>query len=171
MSKAWRKKNKNREPHLQEIVDGILAESAKHMNDNVASMTADLQKKASDSFGGEAENEAARMIDSVKRVVRNRQVAWLIFFKVMPGLGDWNWPLDGNAICNQADHPLVYTFMYLFSMDTFLPHALTAATVNRDTSKIDTLGALAFVMKEMIWNVQVRRPHKPTGPLNAYRGT
>ena len=111
------------------------------------------------------------MIDSVKRVVRNRQVAWLIFFKIMPGLGDMNWPLDGNAICNEPDHPLVYTFMYLFSMDTFLPHALTAATVNRDMSKIDTLGALAFVMKEMIWNVQVRRPHKPTGPLNAYRGT
>ena len=93
------------------------------------------------------------MIESAKHVIRNRHIAWLTFFKVPEGLGDWSRPLDGYALCNLPDHPLVKTLLYMFSMDTFLPNSLTLAEVNRDTSKIESLGPLAFVMKEMIWNI------------------
>ena len=56
-------------------------------------------------------------------------------------------------MCRDPDSQLVKFLLYVMSMETFLPEALADAAVNRDTSKIETLGLLAFLLKEMLWNV------------------
>ena len=89
---------------------------------------------------------------SNERVLRSRHITWLTLFQAS-GVGPLSNPIDVVALTRDPHSPIVHFLLYLISMETFLPAALADAAVNRDTSKIETMGLIAFLLKELLWNV------------------
>ena len=133
---------------MQQVVDGIVTESLLQYKNS-------LKKDEPLSPGKTAflnQNPHANLkLDCVKRCLRNRQVAWLTFFK-LPELGNFANAIDGVKLTSDPDSAIVRTLLYLLSMETWLMSVITKASAERDTSKVDSLGVLAYLLKELLWN-------------------
>lgn len=89
-------------------------------------------------------------------------------FQSYTELGNLANTIDMVALTRDPNSPVVKFLLYLISMETYLPMAISEAGINRDSSKVETLGLIAFLYKELLWNVQVLRDDKPKGPVLLY---
>ena len=53
-------------------------------------------------------------------------------------------------ILTDADHPVTKTLIYIHSMETFIYGDLKKTCLNRDYSKVKTLGPYAYVIRRII---------------------
>ena len=56
-----------------------------------------------------------------------------------------------HDILNNVDHPVTKTLIYIHSMETFIYGDLKKACLNRDFSRVKTLGPYAWVMGRIIY--------------------
>ena len=61
-----------------------------------------------------------------------------------------NQKLDYKILKN-PDHPVTKTLIYIHSMETFIYGDLKKACLNRDCSRVETLGPYAYVLGEIIY--------------------
>ena len=64
--------------------------------------------------------------------------------------------INQHTLGNPYD-PLVVSIMYLYSLETFLPHELNKASETHDISKIDTLGPFAAVLNHIMISTNFQR--------------
>ena len=60
-----------------------------------------------------------------------------------------NQPLN-YKILHDPDHPVTQTLIYIHSMETFIYGDLKKASLNKDITKIKTLGPYAYVLGEIL---------------------
>ena len=56
-----------------------------------------------------------------------------------------------HFILGDPDHSVTKTLIYIHSMETFIYGDLKKACLNRDCSRVKTLGPYAYVLNEIIW--------------------
>lgn len=77
----------------------------------------------------------------------------------------------------QPNNPICGLILYIFSMDTFIYEALKEAALNEDTSKVQNLGAFAWVLSYIIYYVSRNRndmddlTKKMEAGVELFRGT
>ena len=65
-----------------------------------------------------------------------------------------NEPLN-DKILHDPDHPVTQTLIYIHSMETFIYGDLKKASLNKEITKVKTLGPYAFVMKIILnWSLE-----------------
>ena len=60
-----------------------------------------------------------------------------------------NQPLT-EQILHDPDHPVTQTLIYIHSMETFIYKDMKKASLNKDITKVKTLGPYAFVTTKII---------------------
>ena len=77
--------------------------------------------------------------------IENYKDAWKAIFKIGTLNFDLNKEID-HEILRNADHPVSKTLIYIHSMETFIYKDLTKACLNRDFSRVKTLGPYAWAI-------------------------
>jgi hypothetical protein len=62
-----------------------------------------------------------------------------------------NQPLTGEILHNPF-HPVTETLIYIHSMETFIYKDLKKASLQKDITKVKTLGPYAYAMAEILVN-------------------
>ena len=70
-----------------------------------------------------------------------------------------NKELDKDILGN-PDHPVTKTLIYIHSMETFIYAELKKACLQRDCSRVKTLGPYAWVLGEIIYSAYWKKLDK-----------
>ena len=77
--------------------------------------------------------------------------AWKAIFEIGTQGFDLNEPIDFE-ILHDPDHPVTQTLIYIYSMETFIYGDMKKASLNKDISKVKTLGPYSFAIAAIISN-------------------
>ena len=80
---------------------------------------------------------------------------------------DLNKPIVEEILCNPG-HPVTHTLIYIYTMETFIYGDLKKASLNKDISKVKTLGPYAFVLSKIISNSFEKRLRNNEQLFNKY---
>ena len=87
----------------------------------------------------------------IEKNIENYKYAWKAIFQIGTQGFDLNQPLTGE-ILKDPDHPVTQTLIYIHSMETFIYGDMKKASLNKDITKVKTLGPYASVIGEILIN-------------------
>jgi len=86
------------------------------------------------------------------------------------GQGDIDEEIDFKTLWKQPLHPINVTILYIYSLETFIPHKLNVSSRDRDHSMVENLGAFAMALKTILYCSNKYRKDALKGPFTVYRG-
>ena len=84
---------------------------------------------------------------------------WLAIFKIGTQNFDLNKRLTFDILRN-PDHLVTKTLIFIHTMETFIYNDLKKASINKDCSRVKTLGPYAFVIGKIIRWAYIRKLEK-----------
>ena len=85
-----------------------------------------------------------------KKLVEDKLTALIALFQYT---GFANGDIDQTILVESLQdpgHKLTRAILFIYSLETFIPHSITMATRDKDITKVDTLGPYAVALRSII---------------------
>lgn len=82
----------------------------------------------------------------------SRAKTWLLYFKIFGFTNhiELDQPLPLEQLQINPDHPVTQRLLSLYSMETLIPSIISNATINKDRSKVQSLGPYCYALLRIL---------------------
>ena len=151
--KKWSERNVGKNPSRRQIMDGILVELTSRFS----------QKKSTD--------------EKYSEVIKQQVNAFKALFQYTKLTGEVGTTIDEDIQLedlHDPQNPTTKAILFIYSLDTFLPGAISKAQREKDETKIETLGPFSIALRSITLGAESNKPNyyqMATKDVIAWRGT